>query len=322
MDGFVIAPLKNRAPDNDATGAFHIGARALTRIHSLPRPPVFFENEGSAMSVYKGFSKAVDEAPAPNGWDFFAYFGHGESWGLVSAYISKREGALELCRRIIPKANDGIKVMLYACNCGDPGGFASWMAEGLAPVNGEVFAHLSPPGHTFTNPMVVSYDKNSGRTPTWVIPRSHPQWRAWCHHLKDEHGEMFARFPFMEQDELEGELEAPKFLLGRWKVTGKDDSWDVVFFPDKTVAGTDPFNRYQINGSGRWTATTQNLTITWDNGDTERWPLALSLRNQNVYYKGSGGAAQHYRATRTEYPEMNPQMMFRTRMQMSRLIDI
>lgn len=313
MDGFVIAPKKNRPGSNDATGAFHIGANRITEIHDVPRKPIFFENEGSALSIYKGFSKHIDDAKG--GWDFFAYFGHGESWGLVSACISRREGALELARRIIPKANPGLTVMLYACNCGDKGGFAEWLADGLSPVGATVYAHVSPPGHTFTNANVVSYPGGE-----WVVPRGHRLWGDWYNDMHNEWGDLWARFPFMTQDQLEAELEAPERLLGRWKVGAMGDSYDVVFFGDKAVVRTDS-SRFGVVAEGTWTATRFKLTVTWADGTTEAWPLPLSMRGQNVH-SVSGSQTTHKKASRTEDIDHNPQTLFMSPARRGKLIDI
>jgi hypothetical protein len=314
MNGFAIAPLHNTPGDNDATGAFHIGARTFTRALGLPAP-VFFQNQGSPGEVYRRFLRELDAAPGP--WDAFAYFGHGDNTCLPSAHIYNRAGARLLAGSIRAKANQGVVVLLYACNTGVAGGFAQWLAEELADVGGVVYAHLPPPGHSFTNPMLVSYPGGE-----WVIPRSHRLYREWCHHLKDERGDLFARFAFMTEEELEGELEAPRNLMGRWQLRGPDGAWDVVFFPDKVVVGTDEANRFQINGVGTWSATRSMLTIEWSNGDSEAWPLALSLRGQNVRFKGADGAMKALKATRTESPEMNPQMIFRARAELQHLIDI
>jgi hypothetical protein len=303
MDGFVIAPLRNSI-QTDATGAFHVGVRRITEIHKLSRQPILFENHGPAKSVYEGFSKHIDDARG--GWDFFAYFGHGEPWGMVSANISSRAGAMELAQRIMRKANRGLVVMLYACNCGAPGGFASWLADALSPINATVYAHLPPKGHTFMNANVVSYPGGD-----WVIPTGHPLWGQWYRDMHNElDGDLWARFPFMTQMELEAELEAPDLLLGRWKVGDKVDSWDTIFFGDKTVVATRPTNRNAVIAQGTWTATRYGLTVKWQDRSIEEWPLPLSLRNQNVSY-ATGKETRWLKATRTETIDHNPQSLFR-----------
>lgn len=317
MNGFVIAPLHNKPGRHDATGAFHLGARRFAALHGLPNP-VFFENEGSAESVARGFLNHIDAAQG--GWDVFAYFGHGDSNALGSAHVAKRYGAKVLADKIRPKATNGIVILLYACNTGKEDGFASWLADELSDLNPWVYAHVPPPGHTFTNANVVYYPGGN-----WVIEKGHRLWRDWYHDMHSEKNDLWARFPFMTQDEIEAELEAPEFLLGRWSL--KPGGYDVVFFGDKWAARLHPGSRYGVAAWGKWTATKHRLSVMWNGGDDETWPLPLSLTRQNVRYSNFFTGAENHKADRTESAEQNPGGFFHTQVapvktKQSKLIDI
>lgn len=301
MNGIAIAPLHNKEGRHDATGAFQLGAKIFTKLHKLPKP-IIFNNHSTKPPVSTLFLNHLDSAAG--GWDVFAYFGHGGSKSLPSAEISGRSGAALLAKSILPKANRGIKVLLYACNTGDPGGFAEWLATELARVKATVYAHVPPPGHSFTNANVVYYPGGN-----WVVPKSHRLWGDWYHDMKSLKNDLWARFPFMSQHELEAELDAPEFLLGRWNVRDKVGSWDVVFFGDKTAVRTDPLLRYRVSDRGAWTATKRVLTVTWGSGGAESWPLPLSLKGQNVT-PGGGAGPGGLKADRTETLEFNPRGLF------------
>jgi hypothetical protein len=312
MNGFILAPKFNTPGDNDATGAFHIGARWFARVHSVPTPPVFFNNQGSPAEVAGRVRKHLEEAPP--GWDVFVYFGHGDNTCLPSAHFYGRYGAKVLADAIRARANPGVTVLLYACNTGVKGGFAEWLSEGLEGLDATVFAHTPPPAHTFTCPHVVRYPGGD-----MVIGRHDPLWRDWVNDLS-ETNDLWARFPFMTEDELRAELAAPEYLLGRWKVGDKGGTHDVVFFGDQTVVQTDD-NRYGVVARGTWSATGHRLTVTWDGGATEVWPLPLSLKGQNVRLV-EDGKLRMLKATRTEPIEINPSVMFLSAAARAQLIDI
>src|SRR5262249_45204336 len=293
MNGFVIAPMHNRPGQQDAT-AFHVGAKAFSAMHGLPAPALF-ENEGEATA---NFLEQIEMASGC--WDVFAYFGHGESEGLPSAGAHGRSGAELVAKSILVRANKGIKVVLYAGNAGKPGGFASWLAEELAPVKPTVFSHVPPAGHAFTNANVATYPGGH-----WVISRSHRLWGDWQRDMKAQKNSLWARFPFLTREQLEGELEAPDHLLGRWHVCGKMSSWDVVFFGDRLAVRTEAGSRFAVTGNGIWSVTGHRLTVAWASGDTETWALPLTLRDQSVKH-ATGGETRMLKAHRTETIDMNP----------------
>jgi hypothetical protein len=315
MNGFIMAPAHNKTGRCDATGAFHIGAAKFQRIHSLPAW-VKFENSDSRTADAKGFLKQI--ADQPGGWDVFAYFGHGDSNALGSADIRGRKGATTLADALRPKCNDGVIIMLYACNTGAPGGFAEWLADDLAGKNATVYAHVPPPGHTFTNANVVQYPGGE-----WVIPKSSPLWKDWYKDMHAEQNELWARFPFMCADELETELSAPGGLLGRWEVRGRNASWQEVFFGDKTVYRIDSENPYMIQERGTWTTAHHKLSVAWNGGESEDWPLALTPKMQSVKHHNNGNTTA-MTARRIEAPNVNSPTTFHSpfKGKQSKLIDI
>jgi hypothetical protein len=316
MNGFIMAPTHNKEGRADATGAFHVGAAKFQKIHSLP-PWVKFENdETSKTADAKGFLKKITDQPG--GWDVFAYFGHGNNGSLGSADVRGRKGASALADAMRPKCNDGIIIMLYACNTGAPGGFAQWLSEDLAGKNATVYAHVPPPGHSFTNANVVSYPGGE-----FVVPRSSPLWKDWYKDMHAEHNELWARFPFMTQEELEAELSAPGGLMGRWEVKGKNGSWQEVFFGNKTVYRIDSDHPYMIDQRGTWSTVRHMLTVTWGNGETEDWPLALTPKLQNVRHRANGTMTA-MTARRIEAPNVNESSAFQSpfKLKQSKLIKV
>jgi hypothetical protein len=293
MNGFVIAPLHNRPEPRDAE-TFHAGAKAFSALHGLPAP-AFFENDDKAQANFLGQLQAAE-----GGWDVFVYFGHGEGHGLPSAELYGRDGAALLAEAIKARANMGIKVVLYAGNAGKPGGFASWLAEELSSIKASVYAQVPPPGHAYTNASVATYPGGQ-----WVISRSHRLWGDWQRDMKAGKNSLWARFPFLTREQLEGELEAPDHLLGRWHVRGKMGSWDVVFFGDRVAVRTEGGSRFAVMGTGAWSVTGHRLTVAWESGDTETWALPLTLREQSVKCS-SGGETRMLKAHRTETLDMNP----------------
>ncbi len=302
MNGFIMAPSHNKPGGHDATGAFHIGAAGFQKIHSLP-PWVRFENTADSKTAdAKGFLKIIQDQPG--GWDVFAYFGHGDSNALGSADIRGRKGSTTLANVLRPKCNTGVIIMLYACNTGAPGGFAEWLAEDLASVHATVYAHVPPPGHTFQNANVVVYP---GGAP--VIPRHSSLWRDWYRDMHATGNELWARFPFMTAKELEAELTAPEYLMGRWEVGSKAGSWHEVFFGDMSVVRTDSVSRYTVRDRGEWSVARHLLIINWANGDREEWKIPLSPQHQTVRQTGGEGM-KVLSAKRIEAPNINAQNLF------------
>ena len=138
-----------------------------------------------------------------------------------------------------------------------------------------------------------------------------------------EGNDLWARFPFMSAKELEAELTAPEYLMGRWELRGKEETYNEVFFDDMTVFRTSSENRFSIVERGKWSAEHHLLTIAWNNGDKEEWKVSLSPTNQTVKHIGSDGISV-LKAKRIEAPNVNSKYFFRgqTNSKQSKLIKI
>jgi hypothetical protein len=310
MNGLILAAGKNRPGENDSTGAFQLAANQFRAINSVSSAPVFFDNSGEEVGSYAAVRarvlKAVKEGGSSGLWDTVAIFCHGGTNALWSAGLIGASGAKDLADAIRPRASANVIVVLYACNAGNAGGFASLLATDLADKHARVYGHTSA-RHTYANPDTTVYPDA-----TWVIPTSSPLWKNWNDDIIDQSNDLWARFPFMSPDELAAELGAPEYLLGRWKVGKKPDFSDNVFFADATVVqtGDDPDLRYAIFDEGKWSADAHKVTVTWDSGITDEWPLHLSLHGQHVRRKGDGEGTKQLTATRIEAPNVNYRDLF------------
>ncbi len=316
MDGLILSTAKNRPAtknhpaEHDSTGAFQVGANQFHAINKVSSAPVLFDNSGEELGHYQApranTLKAVREGGSNAPWDAVAIFCHGVNSGLASAGLFGADGAKALADAIQPRAKAGVTVILYACNAGSPGGFASMLAANLAGVQARVFGHISA-RHTYANPDTTVFPGGD-----MVIARSSPLWKNWNDDIIDQTNDLWARFPFMTQQELEAELAAPEFLLGRWRIGSKPDFWDNVFFADATVVqtGAADYLKYAIFDSGKWTADAHNVTVTWDSGATDTWPLHLSIHGQRVRSTGTGGKTTINLAKRIEAPNVNAVGLF------------
>jgi len=312
MDGLILAAGKNRQGENDSTGAFQIAANQFQAINHVSSSPIFFDNSGEGPSGYPAIRQRVLKAAREGGsgaaWDVVAIFCHGGNNALWSAGLIGDDGASALADVIRPRAKAGIIIVLYACNAGSPGGFASMLADKLAGVNAVVYGHTSA-RHTYANPDTTVFPGG-----TAVIAKSSPLWKNWNADILDQSNDLWARFPFMTAEELAAELTVPEFLLGRWKIGTKPGFWNNVFFADGTVyrTGDDGSLKFVISDSGKWSADEHKVTVAWGvwgSGTTDEWPLHLSHRNQHVRVGGaSGSTTQH--ATRIEAPNVNGASLF------------
>lgn len=302
MNGFIMAPAHNKEGRSDATGAFHVGAKIFQKVHKLPDWVKFENDETSRTADRQGFLDLITKQPA--GWDVFAYFGHGDSNALGSADVRGRTGATALADTLRPKLNRNAVVLLYACNTGKPGGFAEWLASDLSDLNVKVYAHLPPPGHTFMNANVVCYPGGQ-----YVVAPKTPLWGDWYRDFHSQGNDLWARFPFMSQQEIEAELTAPGGLIGRWELGGKGYRWHTTFFGDLTVVRTEVSRKFQIVRKGKWTASKRLLTVDWNYGFREEWPLKLDYSKQTVKLIEPTGLTVT-KAKRIEPPNVNPRKMF------------
>ncbi len=309
MDGLILAAGKNRPGENDSTGAFQLAANQFRTINRVSSSPVFFDNSGEEKGHYaevrQRVLKAAREGGSSAAWDTAAIFCHGGSNALWSAGLIGDDGASALADVIRPRATAGIIIILYACNAGSPGGFASMLAGKLAGVNAVVYGHTSA-RHTYANPDTTVFPGGN-----WVVPKTSLLWKNWNDDILDQSNDLWARFPFMTADQLAAELSVPEFLLGRWRIGTKPNFWNTVFFADGTVfqTGDDDYLKYVIFDSGKWSADEHKITVTWDSGTTDEWTLHLRIHNQQVRV---GGAAKPTKepATRIEAPNVNDAGLF------------
>jgi hypothetical protein len=312
MNGYIICAHYNRPTEKgDATGAFIPGAHLFREVHGLPRPYYFNNHNEHARdaAIRKEVMDAINSPDSGSGWETFAYFGHGGSDALWSARIHGQDQAADLAKAIAAKAAPGIIVMLYACDAGAPNGFASWLADGLAGVNGTVYGHLPPPGHSFTNPNVVSYP---GGDP--VVSRTDKyKWSNWCELMRDERSPFWASFPFMSDTLLDEALRVPAHQWGRWRIHGPSAVWDNVFWDsDENIVyrtNAAPKDRYQIVDQGTWYIDWPDMVVGWSDGSLDRWRLTLTPKHQNVWVE-KDGKRLHCHAQRVEGPQNNTPAMF------------
>jgi hypothetical protein len=206
VDGKVVIP-------HDATGAFLPYMEAFRRLYSAGDGTVItlpFDNRAKPATEFEKISHGMNTAPSQ--LDAVVYFGHGMPYGMVSPDIYEKD---------IPKFADlikrnsaqGVKVVLYACNCGkvnQPGGsFAAKLAAALSDLKAEVFGHDNV-GHTTTNANIYRY---SGGGP--AVPLAPPgKFSAFNRILKAEsldqkprgNTAFWARIPFMTSDEIAAEV--------------------------------------------------------------------------------------------------------------------
>jgi hypothetical protein len=321
MDGLILAPGKNRPNLNDSTGAFRVGADRFHAINRVSSPPVYFDNAGEEKGHYAEVRRRVLKAAREGGsgaaWETVAIFCHGGNNALWSAGLIGDEGAQALADVIRPRAAAGIVIILYACNAGSPGGFASNLATKLADVNAVVYGHTSA-RHTYANPDTTVHPSGD-----WVVPKNSPLWKNWSADIVDQSNDLWARFPFMTAEELAAELTVPEYLLGRWRIGARPNLWNDVFFADGTVYRTanDDAAKYAISDLGTWSATEHKMTVTWDGGTADEWRLHLRLRHQQVRVGGSGKPS-HQQATRIEAPNVNDPRMFYRPSGLGALLDV
>lgn len=225
--GFVFAPRyrswdrTHQRPKADHT-EFQRCAQRFCRIYGLPDPYIF-DNEGddgedqgtrADGSIWRGHLgddsnlgtrrqevlRALGAATGP--LDVIAYFGHGGPNALLSAGFS-RPHIDELARAIAAKAARRVTVLLFACRCGERGGFAQELARrlrrhGRIPT---VYGHEQSM-HTVANPHKRRYPGGD-----WVIRPNSEDWGLWHRRLRAwANDDWFARFPFVEPYDISAVL--------------------------------------------------------------------------------------------------------------------
>ncbi|HEY4250094.1 MAG TPA: hypothetical protein VGM87_02785 [Roseomonas sp.] len=212
---FVFAPRFNSPPDeanlggHDATGAFHPGMERYERLYEgLGKQVVTFRFDNSRGQPAARRRQSIIDAMQRNAgsqrYDAIVYFGHGSPRGLLSASFG--EGALDaLSAAILQHCQPSVKVILYACCCAAPGGFAFKLAKQLGRWSHKGMAVLGHPtrGHSFRNPLVRRYPSDRGETGQTVCPDG--MFADWQHAMRG-HAEFWALMPFMTTEELAAAL--------------------------------------------------------------------------------------------------------------------
>jgi len=227
-NSFCFAPVHNHPPHKDkagvmhpsydATGAFLPYMEAYRKLYSDAGTvkTLAFNNHASAKSEFQTILTEINHAvsAAHAQLDALVYFGHGWPTGLVSADIYT-PSIPDFAQLIRANCAPGVKIVLYACLCGQKsakgGCFASQLASELSDVQATVFAHDNA-GHTTTNPNIYVYSGNKPGLP--VAPPG--MFGAFDKLLKAEsldrkpkgNTAFWARVPFMTPDEIAAEVKS------------------------------------------------------------------------------------------------------------------
>lgn len=202
--GFVFAPLYRSASRPGDAHTFQNRARQFCSLYGL-QAPLLFDNDGdndrqhladdSRLATRR--NEILDALNACSGpLDLVAYFGHGAPHGLLSAGISGPVATRVFAEAIARKASPRMVVVLNACSCGRPGGFAEELCRELIArgVRATVFGH-DVPGHATNNPTKRRYPGGS-----YLIEPGSSSYNGWRQALWNS--DLWARYPFMEPDAL------------------------------------------------------------------------------------------------------------------------
>lgn len=212
---FVFAPRFNQPPDkanpngNDATGAFQPGMAMYKKLYEGMGGTVithlFDNSKGNGKNSRLGIINAMAQNSNGEFYDAVVYFGHGDTNYLVSPGFSKNN-VTDLTNAIDIYGAPGVQVILYACSCAASGGIAYSMADSLsrwAQYGMRVLGHTSA-GHSFMNPQVRIFPGSNGLDGVSPIPPGRV--KAWNAAMMSQKGNLWARFPFMSDDEIAGEV--------------------------------------------------------------------------------------------------------------------
>lgn len=207
---FVFAPAYDERPSpanpngRDATGAFHVGLSTWRRKYEATGGTVvtcLFDNRQSNARRRDEILTALQRGSGGAPFDAFVYFGHGIPTGLPSAgfYMDDAAGLAEAISRY---CSVEVKVVLYACWAGAPGGFAWRIGDELKRLRNAGFSAYSHAldGHAFTNPTVRRFPSNLGQTGITVAPAG--KIAQWIRAMRDPRRELWAEFPFMTDEEI------------------------------------------------------------------------------------------------------------------------
>lgn len=135
-------------------------------------------------------------------YDLIAYFGHGGSHSLISADMTVRQ----FCDLFGTRANRGVKIILYACSTGTPGGFAEQISRRFA--GSTVIAHTTAEDAT-RNPAVVQYpDPHTTTNQNYIVHPFSLLWPVWVRKLLESgRGMMYwQEYPFLCIEDIALEL--------------------------------------------------------------------------------------------------------------------
>ncbi len=225
-NSFCFAPTFNHPGHRDKSGVFHPSYDATGAF--LPYMKAFydfyistglvstfaFNNHASAAGELHDIAHAM--SAAPSGLDAVVYFGHGWPTGLISADVYTPD-IPKLAKLIRGNCSPGVKIVLYACLCGDMsakgGCFAANLAAELSDMQAEVFGH-SKAGHCATNPYIyrfVGSQPGVPLAPAGMFHKFDTLLKAECLDTKPRHNNAFwARIPFMRDDEIAAEVKGYK----------------------------------------------------------------------------------------------------------------
>lgn len=201
MRGLVFAQSVNSKERSDATSVFIPCARRFAQFYNLG-DPIFFDHNARGEDAVPG--KIYRELEQARGLDVVAYFGHGVETGLESARV-KWADHRTLADHILKASSGPCRVLLYACRTGKPGYFAETLQKDLGG-SFTVVGHTNS-GHAVRNPHVTRYPAAPGEE--YVIKPGSGLWREWYCALACTYprGDLWMRFPFMTQNEIEYELQ-------------------------------------------------------------------------------------------------------------------
>ncbi|MEZ4905188.1 MAG: hypothetical protein R2822_27280 [Spirosomataceae bacterium] len=135
-------------------------------------------------------------------FDLIAYFGHGGSNSLISADMT----VAQFCNIFGRRVNRGVKIILYACSTGSPGGFAQQVSRRLA--GSTVTAHTTAEDAT-RNPAVVQYpDPHRHPNQHYIVHPNSLLWPAWVRKLLESQGGLmyWREYPFRCIEDIALEL--------------------------------------------------------------------------------------------------------------------
>jgi hypothetical protein len=193
---------------HDSNGMFAVVASDLRKRYVLPKGLVrAFDNVhddladgGTSEDSRENFFHELGKMTGA-GLDFFAYSGHGNYNGLPSAgvYMKHVEPLGDEISRLV--RTDGT-VMLYACSCATPGGFAQALSKRLG--NRKVWAHTGA-GTADKNPNMYLFQNGLDQDFLGATNFTKEERTAWKVHLKRS-ADFYIRFPFLTIEEMKSEM--------------------------------------------------------------------------------------------------------------------